>query len=190
MKIKILLLFTILIQVSCQSQKNDLRQDFSKSPIIKHAKKLAPKSYRKIIKLELENIFTQVLTTHKIDLSSADTLYIIQGFDITNGCIYGRIWNDKIMIHYFDDRGSEDGKLLLNPKISTTKNSTTDFDSLIEDIENNNQEFITKKAKENQVLSGIPGWGIMSFKKNESQQYETIYFTVFNFAIHEELKLD
>lgn len=185
MKIKLLFLFTILIQIACQSQKNVSVQDLSESMIIKEAKKLVHKSERKIIKLELEKVFAQILITHQIDLSSADTLYIIRGVNFENGFIHGRIWNDEIMIHYFDSRESKNEKFALNPKISTTENSTTNFDSLIDDIENNNQEFIIKLANENRLLSGIPGWEIMSFKQNEQGKYQSTYFLVYDFGIFE-----
>lgn len=152
--------------------------------IIKQIKKVGEKGKeKKELTHEIETVFKKVVDLFEEDLNKVDTLFIIRGIDIQNRNASGRLWNNKVVFHYLDEKIAGAGKILKsNPKISRLENFTPDFDDLIRAIENGDKEKVIEYSEEHRVQSGVY-WRILTFKKKPNGKYESELYSVSDFAL-------
>lgn len=124
----------------------------------KYIDKKIHKGYKTELQLELDDVFVKANQQLSIDLNSLDTLFIIRGIDIQNREAYGRLWNNKIEIHYKDSKKRENNRIIgPNAEISNDNknNFTANFNPLVEKIVNGDYAFLENYANDNAGISGV-----------------------------------
>ena len=127
-----------------------------------------PEDNKQELQQELENAFQKVKEQSAINLNSAVTLYIIRGVDIQTREAYGRIWNDKILIHYTDSKKRKKNKIIGSNVEISQDNVTENFEPIIKWIEKGNYKKVEKYAEKNKVLSGV-NWLIIRIQRSEKE---------------------
>ncbi len=108
-----------------------------------------------------------------INLNTWDTIYIIQGSEITTGAGFGLIWKTNIKIDYADYKRNVGLRkpLASNPQIrvNPVTDSFSDFIDLIPYIEKWDtsyiKQYVRKVNEHTSLLGGVYSWRIMKLEK-------------------------